>query len=104
MNYKGWAVNGFLALFVQLVVIPLLVFLAWKVAGTFSLFLIPLLVLIFALMVPGYFSQEPNEARVMVFFGKYKGTFRETGFYWVNPFLTKKKLSLRARNLDVEPI
>ena len=104
MNYKGWAVNGFLALFVQLVVIPLLVFLAWKVAGTFSLFLIPLLVLIFALMAPGYFSQEPNEARVMVFFGKYKGTFRETGFYWVNPFLTKKKLSLRARNLDVEPI
>lgn len=104
MNYNGWAVNGFLALFVQLVVIPLLVFLAWRVAGTFSLFLIPLLVLIFALMASGYFSQEPNEARVMVFFGKYKGTFRETGFYWVNPFLTKKKLSLRARNLDVEPI
>ena len=40
----------------------------------------------------------------MVFFGKYKGTFKETGFFWVNPFLDKKKLSLRARNLDVEPI
>ena len=40
----------------------------------------------------------------MVFFGKYKGTFKETGFFWVNPFLNKKKLSLRARNLDVEPI
>lgn len=39
-----------------------------------------------------------------VFFGKYKGTFKETGFFWVNPFLNKKKLSLRARNLDVEPI
>ena len=47
---------------------------------------------------------EPNEARVMVFFGKYKGTFKETGFFWVNPFMDKKKLSLRARNLDVEPI
>ena len=47
---------------------------------------------------------EPNEARVMVFFGKYKGTFKETGFFWVNPFMNKKKLSLRARNLDVEPI
>ena len=47
---------------------------------------------------------EPNEARAMVFFGKYKGTFKETGFFWVNPFLDKKKLSLRARNLDVEPI
>lgn len=40
----------------------------------------------------------------MVFFGKYKGTFKETGFFWVNPFMNKKKLSLRARNLDVEPI
>ena len=40
----------------------------------------------------------------MVFFGKYKGTFTETGFFWVNPFMNKKKLSLRARNLDIEPI
>ena len=40
----------------------------------------------------------------MVFFGKYKGTFSETGFFWVNPFMDKKKLSLRARNLDSEPI
>lgn len=55
-------------------------------------------------MIPGYFSQEPNEARAMVFFGKYKGTFTETGFFWVNPFMNKKKLSLRARNLDIEPI
>ncbi len=47
---------------------------------------------------------EPNEARAMVFFGKYKGTFKETGFFYVNPFYAKKKLSLRARNLDVEPI
>lgn len=40
----------------------------------------------------------------MVFFGEYKGTFKNTGFFWVNPFMNKKKLSLRARNLDVEPI
>lgn len=40
----------------------------------------------------------------MVFFGKYKGTFKETGFFWMNPFLDAKKLSLRARNLDIEPI
>ena len=63
-----------------------------------------MLILAFVLMLPGYFSQEPNEARVMVFFGKYEGTFKRTGFYWVNPFMNKKKLSLRARNLDVEPI
>ena len=47
---------------------------------------------------------EPNEARVMMFFGKYRGTFTRVGFYWVNPFINTKNLSLRARNLDAEPI
>jgi regulator of protease activity HflC (stomatin/prohibitin superfamily) len=47
---------------------------------------------------------EPNEARVMIFFGKYEGTVKENGFFWVNPFYTKKRLTLRARNLDAEPI
>ena len=40
----------------------------------------------------------------MVLFGKYKGTFTNTGFFWVNPFLSRKKLSLRARNLNADPI
>ncbi len=47
---------------------------------------------------------EPNEAVVMLFFGEYKGTVKDNGFFWVNPFYTKKKLTLRARNLDAEPI
>lgn len=47
---------------------------------------------------------EPNEARVMVFFGEYRGTVKDNGFFWVNPFYAKKKLTLRARNLDAEPI
>ena len=47
---------------------------------------------------------EPNEARVVMFFGKYKGTFYETGFWWINPFMGRKKISVRARNLNVEPI
>ena len=47
---------------------------------------------------------EPNEARVLIFFGKYKGTVKENGFFWVNPFYVKKKLTLRARNFDAEPI
>ena len=52
----------------------------------------------------GFMQIEPNEARVMVFFGEYKGTVKDNGFFWVNPFYTKKKLTLRARNLDAEPI
>lgn len=47
---------------------------------------------------------EPNDARVMLFFGKYEGTVKENGFFWVNPFYSKKRLTLRARNLDAEPI
>ncbi|MDR1632583.1 MAG: SPFH domain-containing protein [Dysgonamonadaceae bacterium] len=52
----------------------------------------------------GFFMIEPNEAVVLIFFGKYKGTVKEDGYFWVNPFFTKKRLTLRARNLDAEPI
>ena len=43
-------------------------------------------------------------ARVATWFGKYAGTFSDTGYFWINPFYSTKKLSLRARNLDAEPI
>jgi regulator of protease activity HflC (stomatin/prohibitin superfamily) len=52
----------------------------------------------------GFVHIEPNEAIVLVFFGKYEGTIKTNGFFWVNPFYSKKKLTLRARNLDAEPI
>jgi len=52
----------------------------------------------------GFMQIEPNEARVMVFFGKYEGTVKTNGFFWVNPFYSKKQLTLRARNLDAAPI
>lgn len=52
----------------------------------------------------GFVMVEPGEARVMMFFGKYRGTFTKPGYTWVNPFISTKKLSLRARNLDAEPI
>ena len=52
----------------------------------------------------GFLKIEPNEARVMIFFGNYRGTIKKTGYFWVNPFYTVKRLTLRARNLDAEPI
>ena len=106
-SYNELVINGFMALFFNLVMLPALVFLNFLIFEQLPWLSIPVLlvlVLLFVLMLPGYFSQEPNEARVMVFFGEYKGTFKNTGFFWVNPFMNKKKLSLRARNLDVEPI
>lgn len=52
----------------------------------------------------GFVQIEPGEARVMMFFGKYRGTFTKPGYHWVNPFISVKRLSMRARNLDADPI
>lgn len=62
------------------------------------------LVLTFTLTVPGFLILQPNEASVLLLFGKYKGTVRESGFWWVNPFYTKKKISLRLRNLNMQKL
>ncbi len=63
-----------------------------------------LLLITNSIMWGGFMQIEPNEARVMIYFGEYEGTVKDNGFFWVNPFYTKKKLTLRARNLDAEPI
>ncbi len=46
---------------------------------------------------------EPNEARVVMFSANTRGLLRN-GFWWINPFMGRKKISVRARNLNVEPI
>jgi len=63
-----------------------------------------LLTLLFVFTVIGLTIVYPNGSCVMVLFGAYKGTIRENGFFWVNPFYIKRRLSLRARNFDSEPI
>ena len=63
-----------------------------------------ILTVLFTVMVIGFTVVYPNGSCVMVLFGAYKGTIRENGFFWVNPFYTKRKISLRARNFDSEPI
>lgn len=66
------------------------------------LFLI--LALFVLLIVKGFFVVNPNSSKVLVLFGAYKGTVRENGFFWANPFFTKQKISLRARNFDSERV
>jgi regulator of protease activity HflC (stomatin/prohibitin superfamily) len=66
------------------------------------------------LMVPGFFTLQPNEARVLLLFGAYRGTVRQSGFHWGNPFYSngdktgglgnRHKVSLRARTLNVEKL
>lgn len=107
-EYSGMTVNGFAMIFFTFILIPalfVLVLTTWAESNTgLAVSLAIPLFIIFILGCVGYFTQEPNEARVMTFFGKYKGTCRKTGYFWVNPFMTRKKLSLRIRNMDIEPI
>jgi regulator of protease activity HflC (stomatin/prohibitin superfamily) len=53
-------------------------------------------------IAPGFIMVQPNNSRVLLLFGKYVGSVKKNGFYWVNPFYTKKKISLRASNFDSE--
>lgn len=52
----------------------------------------------------GFFSLQPNEAKVLILFGAYKGTERRSGFHWTNPFYTKRQISLRSWNLNSEKL
>jgi regulator of protease activity HflC (stomatin/prohibitin superfamily) len=63
-----------------------------------------ILTLLFIFTVLGFTVVYPNGSCVMVLFGAYKGTIRDNGFFWVNPFYIKRRISLRARNFDSEPI
>lgn len=99
-EFKGFKMNGFIGLLMELCLVGLIV-----AAGMYDLeFFIPIMIILLVILAKGFVQLEPNEARAMVFFGKYRGTFRENGFWWVNPLLTKKKVSLRARNLNAEAI
>lgn len=66
----------------------------------FFLFLVPLI----GLLMKGFFIVNPNGSKVLVLFGAYKGTIRDNGFFWANPFYTRQKISLRARNFDSERV
>ena len=109
--FQGKTINGILML-----VINLLVFLTG--IGMFILTCLSeetwlacvcgissaVLLILSIICVCGFILVEPGQARVLLFFGKYRGTFTQPGYYWLNPFISQKKLSLRVRNLDAEPI
>jgi regulator of protease activity HflC (stomatin/prohibitin superfamily) len=105
--FKGTVISGFTMLFINFAILLLSIFgivmgiiqeNGWWIGGSI------LLLIINIIMWCGHLQLEPNEARVTTWFGKYSGTFSQTGFYWINPFYGSKKVSLRARNLDAQPI
>lgn len=113
-QFKGIVANGFLMLLVNFLVFILsfvgliygihLMQISQSVAGGWLITVSIVMLIINIFMWCGLMQLEPNEARVTTWFGKYSGTFSQTGFYWINPLFSKKKVSLRARNLDAEPI
>lgn len=107
-EYRGLCINGFVMILFTFILIPALIALTICMTdednvGPSMAILLPLF-LLFILGCVGYFTQEPNMARVMIFFGKYKGTCKRVGYFWVNPFMSRKKLSLRIQNMDIDPI
>ncbi len=97
-QYSG--LSGYFFLFLELIVLVLIIF------GFMRGMILPaaLLIPIFVLLAIGFTVVDPNKSCVMVLFGAYKGTIKSNGFYWVNPFFVRKKISLRARNFDSETI
>ncbi|MDD4698363.1 MAG: SPFH domain-containing protein [Fermentimonas sp.] len=101
-DYDNFKANGFLMLFLSFV---LLGFSVWMFfLGGNGIIMGSILLVLWIIMMAGFIKLEPNEVSVMLFFGKYWGVLKDTGFWWVNPFTTRRKLTLRARNLNVEPI
>ena len=92
-------VSGYLMLVVVLLIVTGLVF-SFVILNPI---LIGILFVLFILTLIGFTVINPNESSVMVLFGSYKGTVKKNGFFWVNPFFVKKKISLRARNFDSQP-
>lgn len=106
-DFRGGYLNGFLMIAIDIVLWLAVIYSFGyaAVAERLSYVILGFVLLLSAIIFScGFAKLEPNEAKVLTFFGKYVGTFRKTGFYWINPFMSVKNVSLRARNLNAEPI
>jgi regulator of protease activity HflC (stomatin/prohibitin superfamily) len=99
--------NGYLMLFLSIAIMALSIYLlivGIDVDDAQILWVVIPLMIISFLMLSGFIVVQPNDSRVLILFGKYTGTVRQSGFYWVNPFTSKKHVSLRIRNFNSEKI
>jgi regulator of protease activity HflC (stomatin/prohibitin superfamily) len=99
--------NGFLMLFLSIALLVIAIYLLITGIRTdepqILWVFIPILI-VFFLMTSGFMVVQPNDSRVLVLFGRYSGTVRDSGFWWVNPFTVRKKVSLRIRNFNSQKI
>ncbi|MBR2835119.1 MAG: SPFH domain-containing protein [Coriobacteriales bacterium] len=104
---SGWGMLALTILMYLLSPALMVMSIGWIVKGEFhpavgvcGLILSVILMIIAIIMSCGFMTIQPNTARVLVLFGEYKGTATEEGLRWVNPFYTKKRISLRANTLN----
>lgn len=98
--------SGYIHLAVNLFLVAATVFFGWLQAQQGGFFWLPAVLAGFGWIIhlPGFFIVNPNESMVLILFGTYHGTVKDFGFFWANPFFTKKKVSLRAMNLNSEKL
>jgi regulator of protease activity HflC (stomatin/prohibitin superfamily) len=100
---RAFGINGFPVLALELAVIGYLV--AGAVDGHLpGLLLQVVMIVVVILLAPGFFTVQPNEARVLIFLGSYAGSVRNPGFWWTNPFTNKRRVSLRVRNFNSDKL
>lgn len=97
--FSGWLMLAVLLLALA-VTIYSLVLAAQARAGGWTIFWIVLALALEGVMLFGFFVVNPNEAKVVLLFGNYLGSQKPAGFWWMNPFCTKKRVSLRIRNFE----
>ena len=100
MEKKFSPLSGYMMVVIEILLLVGVVFLATRGMVVFAV----IMGIAFLFLSIGFQIVNPNESCVLVLFGAYKGSIKENGFYWVNPFLSRKKISLRARNFDSEPL
>ena len=100
MEKQYSSLSGYLMVLVELVLLVVIVL------GFMRGMILPsaVLTVVFVFLAVGFLIVDPNESAVLVLFGAYKGSIKNNGFYWINPFFVRKKISLRARNIDSDPI
>jgi regulator of protease activity HflC (stomatin/prohibitin superfamily) len=100
MEKKYSPFSGYMMVLIELVLLAVVIF-----SGMRGMIL-PAVVMgfVFIFLAVGFLIVNPNESSVLVLFGAYRGSVKDNGFYWINPFLSRKKISLRARNINSEPI
>lgn len=75
-------------------------FVQYENPQVWQVFLLVVSILVGFIMLFGFQAVAPNDARALLLFGKYVGSITESGFYWVNPYYSKKRISLRVRNFE----